>query len=64
MITKDTKISEILDLDERLCEVLIRHGLFCQGCPGAIRETLEEAAYGHGVSLEELLAALNDRSEQ
>ena len=28
----------------------------CSGCPGAVRETLEEAAEGHGADLESLLA--------
>ena len=31
----------------------------CVGCPSAQAETIEEAAYVHGIKLEELLEALN-----
>ncbi len=59
MVTKDMLINDILDLDFRMNEVLLRHGLNCCGCPGAGTETLEEAAKGHSVDFEKLLTALN-----
>ena len=31
----------------------------CAGCPGAEMETIEQAAEGHGLDLEKLLADLN-----
>lgn len=31
----------------------------CCGCPSAQAETVEQAAYVHGINLEELLEALN-----
>ena len=62
MITKEMKISEILDLNDGHCKLLESFGLNCCGCPGAASETLEEAAKGHGVDLQALLSVLNDRS--
>ncbi|MDD2484380.1 MAG: DUF1858 domain-containing protein [Eubacteriales bacterium] len=59
MITKDMLIDDILDLDYKMNEVLLSHGLNCCGCPGAGTETLEEAAKAHGVEFEKLLKALN-----
>lgn len=59
MITKDMHINQILDLGEEMGQVLISHGLLCQGCPGADLETLEEAAKGHHVNFEKLLVELN-----
>ena len=63
MITKQMKMHEILEND-KMCEVLIAHGLNCQGCPGAQSETLEEAAKGHNVNFCKLLADLNARIEE
>lgn len=59
MITKEMHINQILDMGEEMSQVLISHGLLCQGCPGANWETLEEAAMGHHVNFETLLAELN-----
>lgn len=59
MVTKEMMINDILDLDERMSEVLMSHGLNCCGCPGAGSETLEEAAKGHSVDFQKLLTALN-----
>jgi hybrid cluster-associated redox disulfide protein len=59
MVTKEMMINDILDLDDRMSEVLMAHGLNCCGCPGAGSETLEEAAKGHSVDFQKLLTALN-----
>lgn len=59
MITKEMRISEVLDLDDSLSRILINHGLNCHGCPGAEKETLEEAAKGHKTNLSVLLEDLN-----
>ncbi len=60
MITKEMSMNEILDIDERIADILTSYGLDCQNCSGAQGETLEEAAKGHGVVLEDLIRALND----
>ena len=59
MITKDMKICDILDIDDRYEKVLEDHGLLCNGCPGAFTESLAEAADGHGVDVDRLLNDLN-----
>ncbi len=59
MITKDMNVSEVLDMDDRYEEIFAKYYLTCAGCPGAMMETLEQAAEGHGIDLEKLLADLN-----
>lgn len=59
MITKDMTIGEVIKINESKAEVLMGFGMGCVGCPSAQAETIEEAAYVHGIKLEELLEALN-----
>ncbi len=59
MITKDMTVFQVLEMDEKYESVFERHLLSCAGCPGAQMETLEQAAEGHGIDLERLLADLN-----
>ena len=44
----------------RIADILTDFGLDCRSCSGAQSETLEEAAKGHGVILEDLINALNE----
>lgn len=59
MITKDMTIGEVIKINESKAEVLMSFCMGCVGCPSAQAETIEEAAYVHGIKLEELLEALN-----
>ena len=59
MITKDMTIGEVIKINESKAEVLMSFGMGCVGYPSAQAETIEEAAYVHGIKLEELLEALN-----
>lgn len=59
MITKDMTIGEVIKINESKAEVLMSFGMGCVGCPSSQAETIEEAAYVHGIKLEELLEALN-----
>ena len=59
MITKDMTIGEIIKLNASKADILMSFGMGCVGCPSAQAETVEEAAYDHGINLEELLEALN-----
>ncbi len=59
MITKDMTIGEVIKINESKAEVLMSFGMGCVGCPSAQAETIEEAAYVHGIKLDELLEALN-----
>ena len=58
-ITEDMTVSQILDLNENLDAVFQRHGMPCLGCPGAVQETLKEAAEGHDIDVVALIEDLN-----
>lgn len=59
MITKDDNVYEVLDRYPQLAEVFEAYGLACVGCPGSSMETIADAAKGHSLDLEELLAKIN-----
>lgn len=59
-INESMLVSEIMDMGPDVTEIFLRNGLNCLGCPGAATEKLCEAAEGHGVDLEALMADLND----
>lgn len=59
MITKEMTIGEVIKANSNKAEVLLQFGMGCVGCPSAQAETIEEAAYVHGINLDELLEALN-----
>ena len=59
MVTRDMTVIEILNMGEQYGKVFEKYLLTCAGCPGATMETLEQAAEGHGVDIEKLLADLN-----
>ena len=64
MITKDMTVADVLELDGDYESIFVKYFMTCSGCPGAARETLEEAAEGHGADLESLLADLNKERER
>lgn len=59
-ITEDMMVCEIVDMDGNLEDVLAKHGMPCSGCPGAVQETLKEAAEAHGIEIKALLKVLNE----
>lgn len=63
MITKDMTIGEIIHKDPTRVEILMAFGMGCVGCPSAQAETLEEAAAVHGLNLDALIVALNNKEE-
>ncbi len=58
-ITKDMTIGEIIRLNPNLAGVLMAGGMHCVGCPSSQGETLEEAAFVHGIDPTLLLERLN-----
>jgi len=60
-VTKGTKIGELLQLDTDVSPILLSIGMHCLGCPASQMETIEEAAAVHGVDVDELVAALNNK---
>ena len=63
-ISAAMRIDEILDMDDGVRRILLKHGLNCAGCPGAVSERLSEAASGPGIELGLLLQELNQYVEQ
>ncbi len=59
MISKDTKIGELLQEFPDKAEILLAAGMHCLGCPASQAETLEEACDVHGIDVEELINELN-----
>ncbi|MGN1234966.1 MAG: DUF1858 domain-containing protein, partial [Christensenellaceae bacterium] len=59
-ITKDTLISECLEMNPDSPEILLAAGMHCFGCAIAHGETIEEAVMVHGVDLDTLLEQLNE----
>lgn len=62
-ITKDMVIGDLLALDQNFAAILMASGMHCVGCPSSRGETLEEAAFVHGMNVNELLGRLNEYME-
>ncbi len=58
LITKDTLVIDVLDINPRAKEVFDKYGMHCLTCMFAA-EPVETAAAVHGIDLEELLEELN-----
>lgn len=61
--TKEMTIAQVLKADPETATTLSQFGMHCFGCPGAVGESLEQAAFVHGFSVDELLTALNKSAE-
>jgi hybrid cluster-associated redox disulfide protein len=59
MITKETRIIELLQEYPQTAEVFERFGMGCIGCMGVTMETLENGAKMHHILVAELLKELN-----
>jgi hybrid cluster-associated redox disulfide protein len=59
-IDKNTLIGDLISEKQEAINVLMQYEMGCLGCPSAQMETLEQAAYIHGIDLEELLQKLNE----
>lgn len=60
-ITKDMLLIDAFQMgdQEQMAEVLQSFGMHCLGCALAHGETVEQAAYTHGVDADEMVNALN-----
>ena len=59
-VTKDMIISDIIGIDTNIIPILMRAGMHCIGCPSAQGESLEEAAFAHGMDADELVNQINE----
>lgn len=60
-ITKDMTIGEIIRIDQGVIPILMEAGMHCIGCRSAQGETLEEAAMVHGMDIDALMKAINEK---
>ena len=58
-VSKDMMIGELIYLDEDIAPILMACGMHCLGCPSSQGETLEEAAFVHGLDSDELVNYIN-----
>lgn len=59
-VSKDMIISELIKVDPNIVAILMRAGMHCIGCPSAQGESLEEAAFVHGLDPDMLVDQIND----
>lgn len=59
VITKDTLIGDILEMDKTTAPFFMEMGMHCLGCPASRGESLEQACMVHGVNADEMVAKLN-----
>ena len=60
IVTKDTLISELVEYDESLEEILAGFGLHCFSCPMHTMDTIQDAADVHDLDVELLIEKLNE----
>ena len=60
IVTKETKIGEVLDADKGVAPFFINMGMHCLGCPSARGETIEQACMVHGVDPDDLIEEINN----
>ncbi|MEG2788987.1 MAG: DUF1858 domain-containing protein [Romboutsia sp.] len=59
-IDKNILIGNLISENPETINVLMHYEMGCLGCPSAQMETIEQAAYIHGIDLDELLQKLNE----
>lgn len=62
-VTKDTTIGEVLMINMNVAPIFYGMGMHCLGCPASQGETIEEAAWVHGIDPEIVLKELNEYIE-
>lgn len=62
-ITKETKISEALETNEKAAEVLFNAGVGCIGCAFANAETIGQGLSAHGLTEEEINKVVKEMNE-
>ncbi len=60
VVTKDTLIGDLLDINEDVAPLLMDIGMHCLYCPASLMETIEEAAYVHGIYPQSLVDEINN----
>ncbi len=61
MITKDMIIKDIVEKYPETLNVFGQFNMGCLGCSGALFETLEQGANAHGIDVNAMVKALNEK---
>ena len=59
VVTKETKIGDILDASIEVAPFFLNMGMHCLGCPSARMETIEQACMVPGVDPDDLVEEIN-----
>ncbi len=62
-ITKDMLIGDLMQLDMGIMPVLMAAGMYCVTCPASQMESIEEAAWVHGIDADSLIEVINEYFE-
>ena len=60
IISKDTPIYKIIELDSGNAAILMASGMACITCPASYMETLEQACYVHGMGPDDIEMMVED----
>ncbi len=60
-ITKNMLVGDVVKKHPEVVETMLENGMHCVGCHIATWETLEQAAQGHGIDINNLLKELNKK---
>ncbi len=58
-IDKGMIISQLISIDPNIITLLMDAGMHCATCPSALGESLEEAAYVHGLDPDDIVEQIN-----
>ena len=59
-VNKEMIISQLIQVDPGIVEILFAAGMHCVGCPSAQGESLEMACMVHGIDADELVNQINE----
>lgn len=59
-IKAGTNVAEALKMSKKIADVFRAYKLDCITCKGVVEETIEKAAFHHGLTLDVFLKDLND----
>lgn len=58
-VTKDMTFAAVMRMHPDVVKVLAKYNLGCIGCMGAQNESLEQGCAAHGISVDDILADIN-----
>lgn len=63
-VTGDMLVGDIVSAHPEVIDTLFSVGMHCIGCPSSRMESLNDAAFVHGLDPEKVLAAVNSRIQE